>query len=155
MNLHLQIGLSIVSVQYNYINNSFHSLRKQIRYLWLGKKLTALNRYRSNLEGQDFSTGLWDVHTKHKSHSCIFPPNIRLPLTKFYIRIAEFQNACTVNTVEDNREDSNITSHILLIINKTFYKESFPVWKPVRKQKTHSDILFLCSPCTLSNRLVA
>ena len=34
---------------------------------------------------KNFSTGLWDVHTKYKSDSSIFSANISFSFSKFYI----------------------------------------------------------------------
>lgn len=64
--------------------------------------LTALNGYRGYLQRKDFSIGLWDVYTKHKSYSSILSANISFSFSKFYIWIAEFQNTCTINTKEKN-----------------------------------------------------
>ena len=60
--------------------------------------LTAFNRYRSCLQRKDFSIGLWDVYTKHKSNSSILSANISFSFSKFYIWISEFQNTSTINT---------------------------------------------------------
>ena len=60
-------------------------------------QLTALDGVRCSLQGDDPSTGLWNVHPENQPDPCVLSANVRLALAQLDVRIPQLQDARTVD----------------------------------------------------------
>lgn len=51
--------------------------------------LTAFDGFGGNLKGHQLATQLRDVNAKHQTHAGVLPPNVRLAVPQFNVRISQ------------------------------------------------------------------
>ena len=77
----------------------------KIRRFVNGTLLTAFNGIRGDLQRHKLAPRLRDVDTKHQTHACVFPSNVRLAVPQFDVCVSQLQDPHTVNPVKcENRE---------------------------------------------------
>lgn len=62
-----------------------------------GAQLTALDGVRCSLQGDNPSTGLWNVHPENQPDSCVLSADVRLALAQLDVRIPQLQDSRTVD----------------------------------------------------------